>query len=400
MVTETLRSWMRMLTTNDRLIEVLVVLGRLFLILLFVYASYVVLRRLAGAMFERMERKAEGGARKRVALLRRFVQQLLRFGMLAALIIATLAALGVQVGQWLANGWLRDALYAVLIVIGAHGVIRLGTVIIDEIFERGNELGDELDAHLLEKERAETLRSLLKNVLRYGVDVAAIMLVLSQIGIDTTALLASVGLASLAIGFGAQSLVRDLISGFFILFEDQYRVGDYIETAGLSGYVVEVGLRVTKLRDFGGQIHIIPNGEVTKVSNYSRGAMTVMFDVRVAYEADVEKAMAVIERACVAYAASDPRVVTVPSVLGIHQLSESSVDIRIWGEAEPMAQWSVSRGLRLAIKKALDEAGIEIPYPRQVLVPAASTSARPPRAPRPVHGGQAEGEAEPGGASP
>src|SRR5690606_27057819 len=135
----------------------------------------------------------------------------------------------------------------------------VGSLLIDEIFARAQtraETDPRIDA-----QRAVTLRGLLRIVLRYAVDTAAVLMVLSELGFNTNALMASVGVVSLAVGFGAQSLVRDVLAGFFILFEDQFQVGDHVELAGVEGFVQEIGFRVTKVRAWDGSLHIIPNGE-------------------------------------------------------------------------------------------------------------------------------------------
>jgi small conductance mechanosensitive channel len=232
----------------------------------------------------------------------------------------------------------------------------------------------------LEERRARTLATLVKSVLRYLVDFLVILTVLSMMGIDTSSLLVGAGLLGLAVGFGAQNLVRDFLSGFFILLEDQFAVGDHVRVGGMEGVVEEMGLRTTRLRSFGGEVHIIPNGKIEDVTNMSRGPMRVMFDVSVAYESDIDRAIAVIDEALARYAAKSEDIVEGPKVLGAEQFGESGVNLRIWARARPLQQWAVARDLRREVKKALDAAGIEIPYPRRVLIPPETNSAgRRPR---------------------
>lgn len=259
---------------------------------------------------------------------------------------------------------LWDLAAALAVLLAAHAAVRFGARAIDGLFDRAGR-----DERLLKAGKAVTLSGLLKSVLRYGVDIGAVLVGLSIFGVPPGALFAGVGIAGLAIGFGAQNLVRDVISGFFILFEDQFHVGEYVETDGVGGIVEEMGLRVTKIRDFGGQLHIIPNGRIERVTNYSRGPMRVLFTVGIAIEEDVERAMAVMQRACDQVAAEDRRIVEGPRVLGVSSVDGLSVEVMIWAKTEPMEQWDVERKLRLRIKQALEAEGIAIAYPRQVLVP-------------------------------
>jgi small conductance mechanosensitive channel len=220
-----------------------------------------------------------------------------------------------------------------------------------------------------DERRILTLRGLAWSLLRYSLYIIGGMMVLSELGVNTASLLAGVGIAGLAIGFGAQNLVRDVISRFFILFEDQFAVGDFVTIAGVTGTVEEMGLRVTKVREWDGTLHIIPNGEISKVANHSRGSMGVRVEVDIAYEENVDRAIEVLERIC-KEAAADHREIIIeePTVLGVSSLGESGVTIQIFGKVQPMQQWQFARELRRRIKEAFDREGIEIPYPRRVVL--------------------------------
>lgn len=221
----------------------------------------------------------------------------------------------------------------------------------------------------LNPQKAKTLETLLQSILRYAIYFLSAVTILSTMGIKTESILASAGIVGIAVGLGAQSLVRDVLTGFFIIFEDQFVVGDYVETAGLSGYVEEMGLRVTKLRDFSGVIHILPNSEISKVSNHSRGNRRALVEVAVSYEEDIEKVESVLE-AAMAETARLPAVLEGPRVLGITQLGPSEIVFRIWASTKPMEQWGVERELRKNIKQAFDQAGIQPPFPRVVMYSA------------------------------
>ncbi|MBC7338891.1 MAG: mechanosensitive ion channel family protein [Firmicutes bacterium] len=219
----------------------------------------------------------------------------------------------------------------------------------------------------LEESRSRTLASLVRSAVRYTVTIFAALMVLDLVGIDTKSLLGGVAIAGLAIGFGAQNLVRDVISGFFIIYERQYDVGDYIKAAGVAGVVEEVGLRVTKLRDWSGEVHVIPNGQIDITTNLSRAGSRALVEVSVAYEADLRRAISVMQEACDRAARELPAITEGPTVLGVKELGDSGVKLLVWARTQPLEQWGVERELRLRLKEALDAAGIEIPYPRVVV---------------------------------
>ena len=263
------------------------------------------------------------------------------------------------------------------VIVGAHLLIWLGTGAIARFFEETGQA-----RRLLASGRADTLRGLLASVLRYGVDTAALLILLTLFGVPWPSLLAGVGIAGLAIGFGAQNLVRDVISGFFILFEDQFRVGDHVQTDGVEGIVEEMGLRVTRIRDFGGQLHILPNGRIERVTNFSRGPMRVMFPVPIAYDADVDRAITAVEQACAEFGAGDDRVLEGPRVLGLSNISDARVELLVWARVRNGQQWDVERELRLAIKRALDQARFRPPVAAPIVLASPGTSpAAEPRRP-------------------
>ncbi|HHY70884.1 MAG TPA: mechanosensitive ion channel family protein [Thermoanaerobacterales bacterium] len=216
--------------------------------------------------------------------------------------------------------------------------------------------------------KRKTLAGLLKSIVRYVTYFVAVVNILQIFGIETASLLTAAGIGGLAVGFGAQNLVKDIISGFFIILEDQYNVGDYVETAGVSGTVDEIGLRTTKLRDFGGQLHIIPNGQITRVTNHSRGLMRALVNVSIAYEADLNRALGALEKVCAEVREKREEIVEGPTILGVSNLGPTEVVVTILARTVPMQQWSVERELRKAILKKFEKEGIEIPYPRMVYI--------------------------------
>ncbi|MDZ5712909.1 mechanosensitive ion channel family protein [Jeotgalibacillus sp. HH7-29] len=216
--------------------------------------------------------------------------------------------------------------------------------------------------------RARTLESLTKNVFGYALLFILIVTILQLVNIDVTALIAGAGIVGLAIGFGAQGLVSDVVTGFFILLEKQIDVGDYITTGEFSGICEEVGLRQTKIRGFDGTLHFVPNREITSMSNHSRGNMRAMIDIGISYDDDIDKAIKVLQDVCDEVAASNTAILDGPNVVGVQELGSSDVVIRVIGQTANMEQWAVERELRKAMKEALDRNGIEIPYPHQVYV--------------------------------
>ncbi|MGF7059213.1 mechanosensitive ion channel family protein [Brassicibacter mesophilus] len=220
----------------------------------------------------------------------------------------------------------------------------------------------------MEERKTNTLAVILKSVVKYLLYFIGIVAVLKEFGIPTESILATAGVGGLAIGFGAQSLVKDIITGFFILFEDQYSVGDYIKTGEFDGIVEEIGIRVTKIRAFSGDLHIVPNGNIQTVTNRCRGAMRAWVDVGIAYEEDIDNAIMVMNSIAKKMAEQNDNIIEGPTVLGVTNLGESDVVLSIIAKTKPMEQWAVERELRKAIKESFDKEGIEIPYPRRVVI--------------------------------
>ena len=211
----------------------------------------------------------------------------------------------------------------------------------------------------------------------------ALMLILGELGISVAPILATAGVAGVAIGFGAQSLVKDYLSGFFILLEDQIRVGDVVEVAGKGGLVEELTLRYVRLRDMDGHVHYIPNGEIKAVTNRTRGYATPVIDVSVAYREDTDEVVATLRQVAAALRA-DPkwtaRIVDDLEVIGVDQLGESGVVVRARLKVvPPIEQWNVKREYLRRLKKAFDERGIEIPFPHLTVYPGeAKDGSAPP----------------------
>lgn len=220
------------------------------------------------------------------------------------------------------------------------------------------------------KKRAQTLGNILRHVLLIVIFFTAILMILGELGIQLAPLLATAGIGALAIGFGAQSLVKDFISGFFIILEDQYRIGDVIEVAGVSGLVESVSLRKTVLRDLEGRVHTIPNGEIKVVSNLSKEWSQAVVDIGISYRDDVDRIIALLTQIGKELAGEEPyqsAILESPQILGVERFGESQLVIRMIVKTMPLKQWEVGRELRRRIKNRFDEKGIQIPPPHRIL---------------------------------
>jgi len=216
------------------------------------------------------------------------------------------------------------------------------------------------------EKRTNTLVSIFKGIGRVFIVLVVIMMILPELGVDIVPLVAGLGIAGFALGFGAQYLIRDLIAGIFIIMENQYRVGDVVRVADISGLVEEITLRKTVLRDLDGIVHHVPNGEIRAASNFTRRFARVNLNISVAYDTDLDHAISVINRVGqeLAEDAKWRKVIkSPPQVLRVDNLGDSGIDIKILGDVKPIEQWAVMGELRLRLKKAFDAEGIEIPWP-------------------------------------
>ena len=214
-------------------------------------------------------------------------------------------------------------------------------------------------------QRARTLGPLMKNVARYLLAFVAFLVVLREIGVDIRALLVSAGVLGLAVGLGAQTLIKDVITGFFILFEGLIGVGDEIEVGGHTGTVEAIGLRVTRLRMLSGAQRIIPNGELTQFANYNRGWARAVVDVSVGYETDVRRTLALLEQVGRAWAKETGEILEEPQAQGIVRFGESDLVLRLMVKVSAVKRVDAELELRRRIKEAFEREGI--PFPRRVV---------------------------------
>ena len=251
----------------------------------------------------------------------------------------------------------------ILLIIVMYAIIKIGNKTIDKFVT--NQSNSKL-SFSMNRQKAITVGAILKSVLKYGVYISAAAIVIGSTFRVSAGVLSAIGFV---VGIGAQSLVKDVINGFFIIFEDQYGVGDYVTIDEFSGIVENIGIRSTVLRDFSGDIHNLPNGAVTEVTNHSRGDMQFIVEVEIAYEEDVDNAINIIKDTCKKFEENNrDDIRDKVDVLGVTSLNASGVTIRVVGKSKPMSQWKLERELRKNIKVALDKSGVEIPYPKTQLI--------------------------------
>lgn len=267
-----------------------------------------------------------------------------------------------EIVDWTA--YIDDAIQVALIIAVAFIAYRLLRLIIGRLVSRNIEEEDPVVKRLREQ-RAQTLGSLLTNVALIVVVTITALTVLDTF-LDIGPILASVGVLGLAVSFGAQSLVKDVISGTFMLLEGQFGIGDVVRIGDTSGLVERITLRTTILRDLHGVVHIIPNGTIERVSNLTKTWSRAVLDIGVAYKEDVDGVIAVLRETGEAFHKDEEwgaLLVEPPDVLGVEQFADSSVVIRMTAKTLPLKQWEVARELRRRIKKRFDAEGIEIPFP-------------------------------------
>jgi small-conductance mechanosensitive channel len=261
---------------------------------------------------------------------------------------------------WIDLGFV--ALKIIFVLLLTAVVVKFGKRIIERLF-----LMRQRSPLSYDERRQNTLLKLLQNILTYVVYFASILAILSTFGINVAGLIAGAGIVGLAVGFGAQSLVKDIITGFFIVFEDQFAVGDQVQIGQSMGVVIEIGLRTTKVKSYTGELHIIPNGNISEVINYSIYNSLALIDISVSYESDIQ----VVENTIKEFLQDLPNkyeeLVSIPDLLGVQNLSASEVILRVVAETLPYQQHGVARNIRRDLKEHLEQKGIEIPYPKMVV---------------------------------
>ncbi len=289
---------------------------------------------------------------------------------------------------WATAAIIEPLLVVLGVLIGASIILRIARRALRRIIERAKQpptLGIagllsgpvEIESADMQREsalrraqRADALGTLAESVLRVAIWGFAILTALGTIGMNLAPLIAGAGILGVAIGFGAQDTVKDFLSGVIMLVEDQYGVGDVVDLGPASGVVEEVTLRTTRLRDINGVVWHVPNGSIARVGNMTQEWSRLVLDIDVAYDTDLDGAMSVL-RTLLERFATDEEIagwlLDAPEVVGVHALADSSVVIRVTAKTLPGKQWEMGRRLRLAVKRELDAAGIEIPFPQRTV---------------------------------
>ncbi len=261
--------------------------------------------------------------------------------------------------------WLLSIGNVIIIIVGSLVLIKIVRMLTGRIPEA---IGKKTDEEY--RKRITTLRSVIHHAITVVILAVAVMMILKELGVDIGPILAAAGIVGLAVGFGAQSLVKDVINGFFILLDDQIREGDVVQIAGKSGVVEKVNLKFTVLRDLTGSVHFIPNGTIDVVTNMTKDFSYYLFDIGVAYREDTDEVVSVIREADEEFR-SDPEfsgdILEPIEILGLDRFAESSIVIRARYKTKPIKQWKTGREFNRRLKKKFDERGIEIPFPHVTL---------------------------------
>lgn len=267
-----------------------------------------------------------------------------------------------EIGRWFVSTGLRILLIAVITLI-AIKVVKVLTGRLSMSL-----IKDKLDEE--SKKRASTLGSVIRHLLVVVILIVAGMTILGQLGVEIGPVLAAAGIVGLAVGFGAQSLVKDVINGFFILLEDQIRVGDVVQVAGKGGVVEKVNLKMTILRDLSGNVHYVPNGNIDLVTNMTKEYSHYVFDIGVAYREDTDEVMDIIKEVDQDLR-NDPDfcqdILKPIEIFGLDQFADSALIIKARTTTKPIKQWRVAREFNRRLKKKFDERNIEIPFPHITL---------------------------------
>ncbi len=255
------------------------------------------------------------------------------------------------------------------IIVGALIVNRLAHVFLTKLIRR-SVVGSKYLSAEAEEKRENTLIEITLGTARILVWLTALLMIASDLGLNIGPILAAAGVAGLAFGFGGQYLIRDVISGLFIIMENQYRVGDVVCFGSTCGLVENITLRLTTLRDLDGTVHHVPHGEVKQVANLSKDFARLNLNIGVSYNSDLEKVIGVIDKVGQELFQDklwQEHIIKAPQALGVEDFADSAVVIKVLGDTQPLKQWDVTREFRKRLKIAFDKAGIEIPFPQRVI---------------------------------
>ncbi|MCA9396339.1 MAG: mechanosensitive ion channel family protein [Candidatus Omnitrophica bacterium] len=266
-------------------------------------------------------------------------------------------------GDWMITSGIQILLIVVLLAFALRGIHVLSEKTIKAICRKKKD-----DAEI--QKRTDTLNLFIRNTLNIAMFTIAALMILREIGIDIGPIMAAAGVVGVAVGFGAQNLVKDLIGGFFILIEDQVRVGDVVEISGLGGLVEKINIRTVVLRDLSGNVHFIRNGNIDIVTNMTKDYSRYVFDIGVAYREDTDEVVEIIRSVDEEMRQEEgfrESILEPIEILGLDKFADSAVIIKARNKTKPIKQWEVAREFNRRLKKRFDECGIEIPFPHTTL---------------------------------
>ncbi|MDP4182862.1 MAG: mechanosensitive ion channel family protein [Bacillota bacterium] len=255
---------------------------------------------------------------------------------------------------------LMYTLKSIGIILLAVLVVKIGSFVIRKTFDKQKSF-----KYSKNIKRLDTLSTLIRSIFKYAVYTIACISILADV-LDIKSVLAAAGIGGVALGFGAQSLIKDIISGFFIVFEDQFEVGDIITIDNLNGSVEQIELRVTRIRNPNGDLYIVPNGEIKKIINHTRGNKAAIVDIPVGYDADLEKVIEIVSKVCEKVSGEFDVIVENPKILGITEFNKDNMNLRVIAKTLPNEQYEVERRIRKLIKDESFNAKVE--FYRQRLV--------------------------------
>ncbi len=267
------------------------------------------------------------------------------------------------------TGWaLTHGVRILLILIGMWVLIGIAKLIGKRVIQVTSD--DDPTTENERERRAKTLVNIFNLTVRVVVIVFGAISIIKELGFDIGPVLAGAGIIGLAFGFGSQSLVKDIVSGFFLIMENQIRVGDVVKIGDISGLVEKITLRIVVLRDIEGIMHVIPNGEIKTLSNMTYGWSRAVVTVSVAYHEDIDRIMEILKTlAMEIYNDEKYRKVIQeePTIWGIDSMGESAVNVKVLFKTEALTQWEIARVFRLKVKSEFDRLGIEIPFPQRTI---------------------------------
>ena len=342
---------------------------RIFLILIVTLVVIKALSLLLDYLFVQLGKRQHGTLKFNTKTFKPVLYNFLRASVFLAAIVLILDSLSISgtafletaVGKWIITSGLKILVVFTITVV----LIKAVSLLLDYGFSR---LERRQDGEM--KKRAETLKSVIRNIANVSLVTIAVIMILDALEIDVKPILATAGVLGVAVGFGAQQLVRDIINGFFILLDDQIRVGDVVNIAGKGGLVENVNIRMTTLRDLEGSVHYVRNGEITVVTNMTKEWSRYVFNVGVAYRENVDEVIAVLKQIDDGMRQDPefgPDILEPIEILGLDQFADSAVIIKARTKTKPIRQWAVGREFNRRMKMKFDELGIEIPFPHMTL---------------------------------